>query len=201
MSLPLDLWLRHQLAQQAKGFFGYGPKGKAGVIVQGRVAVFTSDLAGPGIVAALMAEPFGRLCMRYINHRYVQCCGADLDRLAASTGVRLLAIGSDVDFQAGLSVGVAVAEQPLPGALLERQDPGLALRLRASEATVGPAMVTAWFPEPLPPPDADGAWLRMWADRRAAAVQSLREAAGRTGRAAFLVPAGNRCLAGVILET
>ena len=201
MSLAPDLWIRHQLAQQAKGFFGYGPKGKATVVLQGRVAVFTSELVGPGMVTALKAEPFGRLCMRYINHCYVQSCWPELERLAGTVGVRLLAVGSDLDFDAGLSIGVAVAAQPLPGALPERPDPALAARLGASAGAVGPALITAWLPEPLPPPDAEGTWLRVWADRRAAAVQALSHAVGGSGRAAFLVPIGKRCLAGIIDPT
>lgn len=199
MSLPADLALRHILAQQAMAFFGYGPKGKATVVLQGRFAVFTSALAGPGVVAALAAEPFGRLCMRYINHLYVERGRAELERIAMGAGVRLLVVGSDIDFDAGLSVGIALAEQSLPGALPEHPDPELATRLGAAEAAVGPVLVTAWLPQPLPEPDPDGAWLRIWADRSAAAARVLRSVCKPAALATFVVPAGQRCLAGALL--
>lgn len=200
MSLPADLWVRHVLAQHSKAFFGYGPKGKVSVVVQGPVAVFISELTGPGMVPALMAEPFGRLCMRYINHRYVQCSRAELQRLAASAGVGLLSVGSDLDFEAGVSVGVAVAEQPFVGGLSPRPAPHLAARLCATRADEGPALATVWLPDPLPEPDAAGAWLQRWADRSAAIGRDLRQAVSRPSQATFLVPAGEGCLAGIILR-
>ncbi len=168
--------------------------------LQGRLAVFTSPLAGPGVVEALTATEFGRRCMRYINHLYVERGGPELVRVAGVAGVSLLLIGSDIDFDSQVSVGVALAAEPLPGALSERDDPGLAGRLGVTDVAVGDALLTAWWKEPLPAPDPEGLWLRTWAERSAEAAQQLRRETGRPRATTFLVPAGERALAGILLR-
>lgn len=212
-----DLLLRHALAQRSKAFFGYGPKGRAFTVLQGPVAVFGSELTSdPDLVAALRAEPFGRLCMRHINGLFVARQQEDLRRLAAGAGVRLAAVGSDLDFAAGWSLGVAVADAPLPGSAPDGPaEPAVAAALAdalgVQHVTAGPALVWALLPGTAPPEPsgAEGAGaaeaLAAWAERSAEVGRDLRRAlgvsAGRTPRATFLVPApgGAGCLAGAVL--
>jgi hypothetical protein len=212
MNAGPDLLVRHLLAQQSKAFFGYGPKGRAAVVLQGRLAVFTSELAGPDMVAALRADPFGRLCMRHINRLYVERNREELARLACAAGVTLVGVGSDIDFEAGVSVGVAVAEAPLPGAAADRAAEAGSVYARAfarvpgtpAEVRVGSALAYAWVdgaPQgPAGSPAAVLAGLEAEAERSAAAGAAIRSALGPRCAAAFLVPAGGRRLAGALLR-
>ncbi len=117
-----ELAAKHLIAQASKAFFGYGPS-RAGIWLQGRLAVFASALTGPGMQLALAEDPFGRLCMRHINGLYVQQTRAAITQAAAGWGVRLRSVASDLDLKRRWALGVGIAETPLPGAAPEREAP------------------------------------------------------------------------------
>lgn len=216
MTGPADLLLKHLIAQQTKDFFGYGPKGRAAAVLQERVAVFQTELRGPGLIAALAPDPFGRLQMRQINRLYVGQTAEALRRLAEERfGLRLLAVESDIDFRAGLSLGVAIGDRNLPAA--EAAGPAPAplaaavaqalgvqaeVRLGRSLLVAGGAVAVA----PAPPPGASAeetfAHLRAWDALRTELGDRLAAAGGRCGlrpRGTFVVPAGPGILVGLLL--
>lgn len=210
MNPAADLMVKHIVAQQSKAFFGYGPKGWVGVALQGRVAVFAGDLQGPALMAALAADPFGRLAMRRINDLYAQSTAGALRQLAAERfGLSLDIVAGDLDFAAGLSLGVAVADRALPGAPPDDRAPAhlagaVAEVLGApAEVRLGPALLVARAAVPaspvVPPGDASGvfAQLAAWDGFRS----SLGERLLAAGAAAGLVPRGTfaaRCDGGLV---
>jgi len=210
--IPADLFVKHLIAQQAKSFFGYGPKGRAQALLQGRIAVFASDLQGPGLMAALSADPFGRLCMRHINDLYVEATADQLRRLAAEQfGIPRLDVVSDIDFEAGISLGVAIADRALPSAAPDAPAPaalvaGISAALRApAEVRLGPSLLVAWADPPAgisppqrPDPEAVFSFLRAWDAFRPGLAERLRTAAP-PARGTFAALVGGRLLAGVLL--
>lgn len=212
-----DLFVKHMVAQQSKAFFGYGPKGRAWALLQGRVAVFATDLQGPGLMAALSGDAFGRLAMRQINRLYVRSTATPLRSLAADRfGITLETVESDIDFDAGLSLGIAVADRDLPTAPSGAPAPApLGAATRA--ALRGPADVclsadllvarTALPPGLTAPAGEDAgatfAFLREWHAFRVDLGERLTAAGAAGGlpsRGTFAAPAGGGLIAGLLLR-
>lgn len=211
-SSPGDLFVKHLIAGSSKSFFGYGPRGQFQTVLQGRLAVFASDLQGPGLMSALAADPFGRLCMRHINHLYVEATTGQLRRLAADQfGLSRLDVVSDIDFDAGLSVGLGIADRALPFAAPDALAPAdLAADVTAAlgspaEVRLGPFLLVAWADPPaglaLPEghdPEGTFTFLQAWDALRPRLAERLR-AAAPPARGTFAALVGGRLVAGVLL--
>ena len=190
-----ELAAKHLIAQVSKGFFGYGPKGRTAIWLQGRLAVFATELVGPQLMAALAAEPFGRICMRHINSLYVRDQRGALTAAAAALGVELRAVASDLDFTRRWTLGVGVGAGPLPGAAAEDAAPAplrgvleRALGQPVRDARAGPLLVHGRIP--LPPGLASGvdataeetfARLQAWEGMRSVLGGALDREAARAG--------------------
>jgi|GEM_PF-6666325 len=216
-SAAADLLVKHMIAQQSKAFFGYGPKGRATALLQDRFAVFATELEGPGLMAALAADPFGRLAMRHINRLYVQATAEPLRRVAAERfGLTLGTVESDIDFDARLSLGIAVADRPLPTAPADAPAPAPLAEAVASalgtpaDVRLGPALLIAWAgaPSGIVPPDGGDpgetcAFLRDWHTFRVGLGERLK-AAGKAGglhpRGTFAALAGTGLIVGLLLH-
>ncbi|HYG57274.1 MAG TPA: hypothetical protein VD902_04340 [Symbiobacteriaceae bacterium] len=109
-----DLEVKHILARSTKKFFGYGPAGRVVTAIQGDLVIFAAEFTGPGILTALPQHPFGRLAMRYIADLYSKEVAPELAILAREQfGVHLRAVLSDLDYETGKAMGVALLDQPL----------------------------------------------------------------------------------------
>ena len=126
-----ELAAKHLIAQASKGFFGYGSS-RAGIWVQGRLAVFASALTGPRLQVALADDAFGRLCMRHITGLYVRETRAAITQGAAAWGVRLRTVAGDLDLERRWALGVGIADGPLPGAAPEQAAPAALTALLAA---------------------------------------------------------------------
>lgn len=218
---PADLAAKHLIAQSTKEFFGYGPKGRAVVAVQGDLVVFATELTGPGVLAALQAQPFGRLALHYISDLFRRQAAADFAAFAGNRyGVGLRAVYSDIDLggPVGYSLGVARLDRPLPPPA-RPAPPALAAlvrtalaeasgdRLVAGDVSLGPALVAVQA-TPLPlPGGADAAatfaalqaWENLHRAWRPALSAALAAARMRHGPV-FIVQDAELLLAGALLE-
>lgn len=144
----VELAVKHIVARSTKQFFGYGPAERVTVAIQGDLVVFASRFSGPGILEALPRTPFGRLAMRHIADLFTREVTPELVRVARDEfGVGLQAIYSDLDYETGQSLGIALLDQPFSPP--ERPaDPQLRLVLtnvlvRATEAAGVPVVSPA----------------------------------------------------------
>lgn len=218
---PADLAAKHLIAQSTKDFFGYGPRGRAAVAVQGDLAVFATELTGPGILQALPEQPFGRLALYYVADLYRRRVAADLGAFAtARYGVGLQTVLCDIDLggPVGYTLGVALLSRSLPPPA-RPAPPDHAARLRAALAeaaggqvqpgavVTGPALVALrGTPFPLPGGDsaaATGAALQAWDDLHVALRPRLSAALSDLGYRhgpIFLVQDEAQLIAGALLE-
>jgi len=222
---PADLAAKHLIAQSTKDFFGYGPKGRAVVAVQGDLVVFATELTGPGILTALQQQPFGRLALHYVSDLYRRQAAADLAAFAtARYGVGIGALLSDIDLggPVGYTLGIARLDRALPPPARPAPAP-LAATLRAAlqqaaggrvqpgEVTLGPALL-ALRATPLPLPAAGAtdaaaldtaAALQAWDDFHCAwrpALSQALAAAGYRHGPVFLAQDERELITGTLLE-
>lgn len=121
----VEMAVKHFVARSTKQFFGYGPAERVTIVIQGDLVIFATRFSGPGILEALPQSPFGRLAMRHIADLFSREVAPELVRLARDEfGVGLQAILSDLDYETGQSLGIALLDQPLPPPDLPA-DPGL----------------------------------------------------------------------------
>lgn len=131
---PVDVAVKHVVARATKQFFGYGPAGRVFTAIQGDLVVFSTEFHGPGILAALPQRPFGRIAMRYIADLFREQVTPEFARLAREQfGVGLEAVLSDLDYETGQSLGIALLDRPLPP-LDQPADLDLTLAIRTALA-------------------------------------------------------------------
>lgn len=111
----IETAVKHIVARSTKQFFGYGPAERVTVVIQGDLVIFATRFRGPGILEALPRSPFGRLAMRHIAELFSREAAPELIRVARDQfGVALKAILSDLDYETGQSLGIALLDQRLP---------------------------------------------------------------------------------------
>lgn len=172
----VEMAVKHIVARSTKQFFGYGPAERVSVVIQGELVIFATRFSGPGILKALPESPFGRLAMRHIADLFTSEVAPELIRFARDEfGVGLQAILSDLDYETGQSLGIALLEKSLSPS----DGPADAELAQICTKSLADAAAAAGFPPVVP------AAVRMGAGALVLRVPALTLPVGDTAEARF----------------